>query len=209
MWLTSAPTFTATGAPRGSQVLGVNVDGWQILDPLDVDPVVNDDDAGGIDAIVDEDVANGAGRGDESLHLPVLPLRERMPLEVKVHAARSDQRRSWCRRAKRKGEARDRHRVRIVRVDDRGLPLPDEARELPGSRQIDLGLGRERNEIGTLGGATIELALGMGDEDCPMAARAQAEDGQEGLLLSSAPGARRVDVEGEHSSQSLANFRPT
>ena len=49
----------------------------------------------------------------------------------------------------------------------------------------------------------------MRDEHGPMAAGPQAEHGQEDLLLSPAPGARGVDVEGEHSSQSFANFSPT
>ncbi len=190
-------------------VLGVDVDGGQPVDAIDVDSVVNHDDAGSIDAVVDEDVADRAGRGDESVHLPVLPLREGMALQVKVDAARGDQLRPWCWCAKGEGQSGHRHGVRVVRVDDRRLPLPDEPRQLPGGRQIDVAFGRERNEVASLGGATKQLAVGMGDEHGSMAPRPQPEDGQEGLLLSSAPGARRVDVEGEHSSQSLANFSPT
>ncbi len=119
------------------------------------------------------------------------------------------QRGPWCRRAERQRQTGHRHGVRIVRVHDRRLHLPDEPRQLPGGREIDFAFRRERNEIGPFGGAAEELTLGVGDEHGSMAARAQAEHGQEGLLLSSAPGAGRVDVEGEHSSQSLANFRPT
>ena len=37
----------------------------------------------------------------------------------------------------------------------------------------------------------------------------EAEDGQEDLVLSPAPGAGGVDMEGEHSSQSFANFSIT
>ena len=68
---------------------------------------------------------------------------------------------------------------------------------------------RERHQVGALGGAPIQLALGVRDEHGAVAAGAQAEHGQEDLVLSPAPGARGVDVEGEHSSQSFANFSPT
>ena len=87
--------------------------------------------------------------------------------------------------------------------------LADDAGEPPGGGEIDLVHRRERQQVGALRGAAIELALGVRDEHRPVAARPQAEHGQKDLLLSPAPGPRGVDVEGEHSSQSFANFRPT
>ena len=108
-----------------------------------------------------------------------------------------------------KRQRRHRDGMRIVRVHDRRLPLPDDPRQLPRRREIDLVHRRERHQVGALGRASIELTLGVRDQHRPMAPRPQAEHGQEDLLLSSAPRARGVDVEGEHSSQSFANLRPT
>ena len=99
--------------------------------------------------------------------------------------------------------------VRIVRVHDLRLPLPDDARQLPRRRQIDLVARRERHQIGPLERAAIELALRVRDEHRLVAERPQTEDRQEDLVLSAAPGPCGVDVEGEHSSQSFANFRLT
>ena len=99
--------------------------------------------------------------------------------------------------------------MRIVRVHDRGLPLLDDLGQLPRRREVDLVDRRQRNEIGALRGAPEQLPFAMRDEDRPVPAGAEAEDGQEDLLLSPAPGARGVDVDGEHSSQSFANFSPT
>ena len=99
--------------------------------------------------------------------------------------------------------------MRIVRVHDLGLPVADDARQFPRRGQIDLVARRERHQIGPFRGTAIELALRVRDEDGLVADRAQSENGQEDLVLSAAPGAGGVDVEGEHSSQSFANLRPT
>src|SRR5262245_38128781 len=98
--------------------------------------------------------------------------------------------------------------MRIVGMDDRRLPLSDDSRQLPRRRQVNLVDRREWNQIRTLGGAAKQLALAMRDQHGAMAASAKTQNGQEGLLLSPAPGARGVDVEGEHSSHSFANFNP-
>ena len=58
-------------------------------------------------------------------------------------------------------------------------------------------------------GAAKQFAGRMRQQHRAVAARAQAHHGQKDLLLSPAPGFRGVDVEGEHSSQSFANFSPT
>ena len=99
--------------------------------------------------------------------------------------------------------------MRIVRVHDLRRPLAQDARQLPRRRQVDLIERRQRKPIGPLGRAPIELALGVRDEHRPMATGPEAHHGQKDLLLSPAPGARGVDVDGEHSSQSFANFSPT
>ena len=77
--------------------------------------------------------------------------------------------------------------MRIVRVDDRRLPLPHDARQLPGGSQVDLVHGRERYQVRALRRASIELTLGVRHQNRAMAPRPQPEDGQEDLLLSPAP----------------------
>ena len=190
-------------------VLGVQIGRRPMRDLLHIDAVVHHGDAAGGDAVVDQDVANGAGSGNEAVHLAILPLRECVALQVKVDSPRGDDPGTRHRRRERQRQRRHRDRMRIMRVQDRRLPLPDDPRQLPRRGQIDLVHRCQRHQIGSFGRASIQLTLGVGDQHRAMAARPQAEHGQEDLLLSSAPRARGVDVEGEHSSQSFANLRPT
>ena len=132
-----------------------------------------------------------------------------MALQVEVHPTRGDHSGPRIGCAEGQGERRHRDRMRIVRVHDLRFPLPDDARELPRRREIDLVARRQRDEIRSFRRAAIERALGMRHQDRPVAEGAQAEDGQEDLVLSAAPGAGGVDVECEHSSHSFANLSPT
>ena len=101
--------------------------------------------------------------------------------------------------AHRQRQRRHRHAVRVVRVDDvRPEPLED-ARQPPRGAQVHLGLRRERDEVEPLLRALPQLAVRVRDEHRPVAERAQPDDGDQHLVLSAAPGARRVDVQGEHS----------
>ena len=187
----------------------MQIDRRTVLDLLDVDAVVDDIDAAGWNAILDQNVLDRPRRRDEAIDLPVLPLRERVRLQVKIDAPRGDDLRPRLRRAKRQPERRHRHRVGIVRVDNLRPPPPRDPRQLPRRGQIDLIHRRERKQVRPLGGAAEQLALGVRHQHGTMAAGPQAQHGQEDLLLSPAPGSRGVDVEGEHSSQSFANFSPT
>lgn len=132
-----------------------------------------------------------------------------MSLQVKVDAPRRDHARTRRGCAEGEGQAGHGHGVRIVRMHDVRLPLVDDTRELPRGGEIDLVARRQGDEIRSFGRAAIELALGVGDEHGLVPERAQTEDGQENLVLSAAPGAGGVDVEGEHSSHSFENFKPT
>lgn len=67
--------------------------------------------------------------------------------------------------------------MRIVRVHDLRLPLPDDLRQFPRRGEIDLVDRRERDKIGTFRGAAKQLALAMRDEDGSMAAGPQSENG--------------------------------
>ena len=94
-------------------------------------------------------------------------------------------------------------------MDDLRPGVANDAGELPRGGEIDLAARRQRHQIRTLASAPIELALRMRNQHLAMVERPQPEHRQEDLVLSAAPGARGVDVEGEHSSQSFANLRPT
>ena len=99
--------------------------------------------------------------------------------------------------------------MRIVRVDHLRAVLAQHPRQLPRCGQVDLVERCETDEIHAFGRPRVQLALRMRDEHRPVPALAQSEDGQERLLLPASPGAGGVDVEAEHSSQSLASFRNT
>ena len=132
-----------------------------------------------------------------------------MSLQVEVHAARGDDPRPRIGCAERQRQCRHCDRVRIVRMYHLRLPLPDDAREFPRRREVDLVARRQRDEIRSFRRPAIQRALGMGHQDGPVAEGAKTEDGQEDLVLSAAPGAGGVDVECEHSSHSFANLSPT
>ena len=61
-------------------------------DVLDVDPFVDGDGLCGRHAVGHEHLADGVRGGDEAVDLPVLPARERVAFEMKIDAARRDQR---------------------------------------------------------------------------------------------------------------------
>ena len=67
--------------------------------------------------------------------------------------------------------------MRIVGMHDLRLPLPDDLRQLPRRGKIDLVHRRERQQIGALERAAIQLALPVRDEHRPVAAGPQPENG--------------------------------
>jgi hypothetical protein len=83
-------------------------------------------------------------------------------------------------------------------MDEIGREVAHDPREAEGGGEVDLVGRREADQIVALAGAARELAAGMRDEHRAVAARAQADDRQEDLVLSPAPRASGVDVEGEH-----------
>ena len=97
----------------------------------------------------------------------------------------------------------------IVGVDEIRREVADHPGEAEGGGEVDLVGGGEAHQVVALARAPGQLTLRVGDERGAVPARAQAEDGQEDLVLSPAPRAGRVDVEGEHSSQSFTNFTAT
>src|SRR5206468_9248147 len=142
--------------------------------------------------IVDEDLSNRVGCGDETIDLPVLPPRERIALEMKVDAAGGDEgrRAAACDRsgAERQRQRRQRHPVRIVRMDEiRREPLHELA-EPPGGREIQLGARRERDYVERVPGAAPDLAVRMHDERRAVADRVQAVHRQQYLVLTASPG---------------------
>ena len=93
------------------------------------------------------------------------------------------------------GERRHRHAVRIVRVDDVGPELLEDAREPPRGGEIHLRARRQRKEVQPFVGAAAQLPARMGDERGAMSERAQAQHRHEHLVLTAPPGARGIDVE--------------
>ena len=83
-------------------------------------------------------------------------------------------------RAHRQREAGHRDAVRIVRMDDVGLELLEQARQAPRRRQIHLRPRRERDEVEPFLRALPQLAVRMRDEHRAMAERAQAQHGRRG-----------------------------
>ena len=155
-------------------------------------------------AVGDEHLADGLRRRDEAVHLPLFPSRERVAAQVKIDAARRDERRRAAtralggRRPHRQRQRGHRDAVRVVRVDDVGGEPPDDSREPPGRGQIHLGARRDRNQIQAFGRAAAELAVRVRDQRGAMPDRSQTVHGQQHLVLAAAPRSRRVDVKGEH-----------
>jgi hypothetical protein len=189
--------------------LPAQIGGGDVRDAVHVDAIVHDGDARARDAVGREDVGNRLGRRDEAGNLPVLPARERVFLQVEVDAPRGDERGRGRGHAEGERHRRHRHGVRVVRMHHVGAVHRDDAGEPPGGRQVDLRTWRERHQIVAFAGALIQHALRVRHEHGPVAARAHPEHGQQDLLLPAAPGAGGVEVECEHNSQSLANFRAT
>ena len=182
------------GRVRRQPELRVDVRRRLRLHAMEIDAFVNGDDAVGVDAVADEHLVDGIRRGDEAIDLVILPARERVPLQVERDAARRDEARAFAARHERQRERRQRDGMRIVRMNDVGLQVLDDARQLPAGVEIDFGARREANEIVPFRRASGELAFGMRDEHGPVAPLAQAEHGEQHLALSASPGSRRVDV---------------
>ncbi len=158
-------------------------------------------------AVRHEHLSDRLGRRDEAVHLPVLPPRERVAFQMKIDATRRDERRrrraARRSRAKRQRERGHRHPVRVVRVNDvRPQPL-DHPRQPPCGRQIHFRARRERDQLEPLASAAPQLAARMRDERRPLADRAQTVHRDQNLVLSAAPGAGRIDVQGKHASATL------
>jgi hypothetical protein len=77
--------------------------------------------------------------------------------------------------------------VRIVCVDDIWPELPDHATEAPRGGQVDFGARRNRNQLEPLAGAPPQLAVGVRDESGPLADFAESINGQQHLVLTTAP----------------------
>ena len=107
-------------------------------------------------------------------------------------------------RAHRQRERGHRDAVRIVRVDDVGLELLDQRGTAATPRRGPsrcVGASGIRSSPPSRAGASSPS--GMGHEHGAVAERAQAQHGDQHLVLTAAPRARRVDVEREHSGGGL------
>jgi hypothetical protein len=96
-----------------------------------------------------------------------------------------------------------------MRVDQVGPQISEDPSQAERGREVHFVRGRKAYEVVPLARAPGQLAVWMGDEHRAVAARAQAQDRQEGLVLSAAPRPGGVDVEREHASHSFTNFSIT
>ena len=68
----------------------------------------------------------------------------------------------------------------------------------PRRREIHLGARRERDELEPFGRPAAQLTVRVRDERRAMADFPEAIDGQQDLVLATAPGTGRIDVQGKH-----------
>ena len=73
-----------------------------------------------------------------------------------------------------RGGGRDGDTVRIVRVDDVGLQVPDDARQPPGRWQIHLAARGDRHHLDVGGQALAQFAVRVGDDHHAVSAGAEA-----------------------------------
>lgn len=132
-----------------------------------------------------------------------------MLLQVEVHPARGDEPGPRLRSGKRQRQPRHGHGVGIMRMHNLRFPLPDDSRQLPCGGQVHFVSRCQRDQVGAFECPSMQLSFTVRDEHGSVTHGAETQNGQEDLVLSAAPGAGGVDVEREHSSQSLANFNPT
>src|SRR5262245_42757679 len=85
-----------------------------------------------------------------------------------------------------------------MRVHDVGTEAPDDAPQTPGGREIHLTAWGERHQFESFFGTSAQLAVRVRDERRAVPERAQPVDGHQHLVLTTAPGAGGVDVEGKH-----------
>ena len=178
-------------------------------DAFDIDAVVHHADAVARDAVLIEHLADGVRGGNEAGDLPMLPSREGIAAEMKVDAARGHKAGRGHRRPERQRSGGDGDGMRVMGMHDGRPVLGEQPRQAPRRGDINFRRDGEPQTVRRIRRAPVEFAVGMRDQQRPMPARTQALDGQEGLLLSAAPGAGGVDVEADHSSHSLAYLRPT
>ncbi len=168
------------------------------VDVFEVDALV--DDRGPIlwYSVSDQHRLNTAGRTNEELDLTILPPRQGVGANVKVDAARRYESRRREPTRHRPCQRRERDAVRVMRMEDRGPQLFDQARQLPGRSEVHLVAWRQRIQVGAFGHPPPQFAVRMGDQRGPMTSGPQTGHGQHDLVLSATPRAGRVNVKREH-----------
>ena len=93
----SAATAPTIGRVRRQPELRMDVGGRFDLHAMEIDSLVNGDDAIGVDAVADEHLADGIRRGDEAIDLVILPAREGVPFQVECDTPGRDEHRDISR----------------------------------------------------------------------------------------------------------------
>ena len=156
------------GAPCGSQnVACASTTGCLSIDPR-LTPSCTIVDAVGRHAVGLEHAGDHARRGDEHVDLPVLPARERVTLEMKVHAPRGDdERRGVGRDGICSAIAASATPIGSCAWTTSGLTSRDDLAELPAGVDVELAPRREADEPQALARAPPQLAAFVRDEHAP------------------------------------------
>src|SRR5262245_22658787 len=170
------------------------------LHAVQLDALVDSDDACAVDAVARENRIDRIRCRDKAGDLVLFRPRERVRLQMVRDAPRCDEGWTRARCQERERQRRQGNSVRIVRVNDVGSQILDDAGQPPSSMEIDLCLWRQTDEVVPFGCACGQLTLGMGDEHGPVSALAQAEYGEQHLTLTASPRFCRIDLYREQVS---------
>ena len=97
------------------------------LNAVDVDAFIHRHDFRCGDVVAQQDLMNGVRCGDEAVHLVILPPRKCVRLEVKGDASGRDERLRLLGRVEGERQRCRSHRMRVVRMDNVGLQVLDDA----------------------------------------------------------------------------------
>ena len=144
---TRAATLPTSGAPCGRKNASRTLTAARRGHALDVDALVHGNDLLASDAVPHQQIADGLGRRDEEIDLSILPSRERIALEVKVHSARlrPGAAMAWSSASTAPSTPSPRHADRA-----RGrcrARRAEHARQLPGGLEVELVIGSQRHEF--------------------------------------------------------------
>ena len=177
----------------------MGVPAGQSFDAVDLDAFVHDRHTVYRDAILHQAIPHRGTDGDEVIDSGVLPPRERVLRNGKLDPSRANECGSRRGGGDRQCQGRHGHGMGVVRLDDAGRVLFQDALEPPGGVEIHFVSGCEGNQVCPFRHPSEQFTLRVRDEYRPVVETSQAEHRMHDLALAAAPGSGRVDVQREHS----------